>query len=71
MPLGVVDLFEIGIVCHALNTLLKRDDLVVAGHLGEFGGHIVAVRRLALAFGGFEDVDQFVVPIDGERAMRR
>ena len=40
---------------------------VFEDHLGEVGGQVVAVRRLALAFGRLEDVDEFLVPIHGER----
>ena len=35
MPLGLVDFFEVGIVGDILDTLLQRDDLVVARHDGD------------------------------------
>ena len=44
---------------------------VFEDHLREIGHGAVARRRLSLALAGFQHIDQFVVPIDGERAMRR
>jgi Peptidase family M28 len=35
MALGVVDLLQVGLVAHALDPLLQRNDLVIAGHDGD------------------------------------
>ena len=37
----------------------------------EVGDRIALFRRLALTLGRFQQIDQFVVPIDRQRAMRR
>ena len=34
LPLGIVDLLQVGVVADCLDTLLQGNDLVVAGHHG-------------------------------------